>query len=62
MRFETINVDFRNVYTTISKEGEPEAKIFGKFLAVFEQGGNVDGTVTREEFENYYCGKKFINL
>jgi hypothetical protein len=50
-------IDRRNVYTTISNEGESEAKIFSKFLAVFEQSGNVDGNVTREEFENYYCGE-----
>lgn len=51
----------RNVYSVrnnpkyMSGE-ESEEQILGKFLAHFEEGGDVDGTVTQEEFENYYAG------
>jgi hypothetical protein len=30
-------------------------EILKKFLANFEENGVVDGTVTQEEFENYYA-------
>eukprot|EP01041_Mallomonas_annulata_P008244 gene8244-16960_t len=37
----------------ISKRKSPE-DAYREFLSVFERGGNVDGSVTQEEFENYY--------
>lgn len=51
----------RNVYSVrnnpkyMSGE-ESEEQILSKFLAHFEEGGDVDGNVTQEEFENYYAG------
>lgn len=33
---------------------ETEEQILQKFLAHFEEGGDVDSTVTYEEFMNYY--------
>lgn len=36
---------------------ESEAQIYGKFLSAFEEGGDSEGKVTLEEFENYYSGE-----
>lgn len=33
-----------------------ENDLLRKFLVNFEEGGIIDGTVTKEEFENYYTG------
>lgn len=52
---------FRSVYSVrnnpkyMSGE-ETEEEILKKFLAHFEEGGDEDGNVTQEEFENYYAG------
>jgi len=45
----------RNHPKYISGE-ESQEQILNKFLAHFEEGGEVDGNVTQEEFENYYAG------
>nr|ABI52676.1 Ca2+ calmodulin dependent protein kinase EF-Hand protein superfamily [Argas monolakensis] len=53
--------DFRGVYSVRSQpeyiNGErTEKELLARFLASFEEGGIVDGIVTKEEFLDYYAG------
>lgn len=61
MNFKQAFLFLRHVYSVrnnpkfMSGE-ETQEQILKKFLSHFEQEGNEDGTVTEEEFENYYAG------